>query len=81
MENKTPMQEAIDKIKEISNNENITGFSKRAYSVCLDVLEPLLEKEKELLIDFHCEGQNIEESCGVSDAQDYYNEKFNKNGK
>jgi hypothetical protein len=47
MENKTPIQEAIDKIKEISNNENTTGFSKRAYSVCLDVLESLLEKEQD----------------------------------
>jgi len=71
MENKTPMQELIEWISKdrhinISNKVRVIHKAKT-----------LLEKEKELLIDFHCEGQNIEESCGVSDAKDYYNEKFN----
>jgi hypothetical protein len=69
---KTPMQELIEYIELNQPKNKITdGIWSKAKS--------LLEKEKELLIDFHCEGQNIEESCGVSDAQDYYNEKFNNN--
>jgi predicted kinase len=73
---KTPMQEAIDKIKQISNNENITGFSKRAYSVCLDVLEPILEKEKKMIIDAYNNGQQIPP---FKYAEHYYNEKINNN--
>jgi hypothetical protein len=73
MENKTPMQELIEWLsKQKFRNTHISD--KREI---INKAKTLLEKEKELLIDFHCEGQNIEESCGVSDAKDYYNEKIN----
>jgi hypothetical protein len=49
MKQKTPLTEAIEKIKEMYENENITGFSKRAYAQCLDILESKLPKEKEVI--------------------------------
>jgi len=76
MENKTPMQEAIEICEAIMQNSSDTKVFETAKLIKYRLKNELLEKEKELLIDFHCEGQNIEESCGVSDAKDYYNEKF-----
>jgi len=46
---KTPITEAIEQIKKMYENENITGFSKRAYAQCLDILESKLPKEKEII--------------------------------
>jgi len=45
----TPLQMAIDEIKKIYDNENITGFSKRAYAQCLDILESKLPIEREVI--------------------------------
>jgi predicted Holliday junction resolvase-like endonuclease len=96
MENKTPMQDLLEDLQQTKitsiealndiNDKFIRETCQTAVTKTLDCIigrieNELLPKEKELLIDFHCEGQNIEESCGVSDAQDYYNEKFNKNDK
>jgi hypothetical protein len=72
MENKTPMQELKKRLFDVNIIQN---------PLTLKEMNLYIEKEKELLIDFHCEGQNIEESCGVSDAKYYYNEKFNNDGK
>lgn len=52
MKNKTPIQEAIEQITQLSDNENVTGFTKRAYASCLDTLTELLEKEKQSYIEF-----------------------------
>jgi ATP-dependent protease HslVU (ClpYQ) peptidase subunit len=46
---KTPITEVIEQIKKMYENENITGFSKRAYAQCLDILESKLPKEKEVI--------------------------------
>ena len=76
MENKTPMQELINELEEILSVSSNPLISMNL-RLNIELAKSKLEKEKELLIDFHCEGQNIEESCGVSDAKAYYNEKFN----
>jgi hypothetical protein len=72
----TPIQEAIDKITELQNNENITGFTKRAYSICLDILTDLLPKEQQVIEDSYNNGeQHGHEYTSIT----YYESKFNNN--
>ena len=40
------------------------------------IIEEAKEMHKQEVIEAHCEGQNIEDTCGVSDAEQYYNDKF-----
>jgi hypothetical protein len=68
MENKTPMQEAIDRIK-ANKNVNVSNKAR-----VIKTLTELLEKEKELFVNTFIDG---EVNCGRQLAQDYYNEKFN----
>lgn len=41
-----------------------------------NILEQAKEIEKQQIVDAHCDGQSIEDTSGVSDAEDYYNETF-----
>jgi hypothetical protein len=38
----------------------------------------LKKEEKEQIIDAHCNGQDIEDTAGVSDAIDYFKKKYKK---
>jgi len=84
MANKTPMQEAIEQITQLSDNENITGFTKRAYAICLDILTELLEKENQVNECFFLAGREPKDKYPFTEDkyerfEDYYNEKFNNN--
>ena len=41
---KWQQEEIYNQIKELYDNEHITGFSKRAYSQCLDIVEQFKNK-------------------------------------
>jgi hypothetical protein len=41
---KWKQEQIYNQIKELYDNENITGFSKRAYAQCLDIIEQLKKK-------------------------------------
>jgi hypothetical protein len=41
---KWQQEQIYNKIKELYENENITGFSKRAYAQCLDIVEEFKKK-------------------------------------
>ena len=41
---KWQQEQIYNKIKELYDNENITGFSKRAYAQCLDIVEQFKKK-------------------------------------
>jgi hypothetical protein len=41
---KWQQEQIYNKIKELYDNENITGFSKRAYAQCLDIIEQFKKK-------------------------------------
>jgi hypothetical protein len=41
---KWQQEQIYNKIKELYDNENITGFSKRAYAQCLDIIEEFKNK-------------------------------------
>jgi hypothetical protein len=41
---KWQQEQIYNKIKELYENENITGFSKRAYAQCLDIVEEFKNK-------------------------------------
>jgi hypothetical protein len=43
-----------------------------------EIYKKAKELHKQQIIDAHCDGQSIEDTSGVSDAKDYYNETFNK---
>lgn len=49
MKQLTPMQEAIEKVTELHNKQEIIGFTKRAYAICLDILTELLPKEQQVI--------------------------------
>jgi hypothetical protein len=72
MENKKQVTAIECLVEEINK---LTGLT-----ITMD--EPCIEQAKELhkqqIIDAHCDGQSIEDTSGVSDAKDYYNETFNK---
>ena len=89
MKQKTPLADLKeDLIQTITNgNEALNDINDlRIRECCQTVLKltlnaiikridtELLPKEKEVIIDAHCKGQIIEESCGVSDAETYFNE-------
>ena len=42
---KWQQEEIYNQIKELYDNEHITGFSKRAYSQCLDIVEQFKKKQ------------------------------------
>jgi DNA-binding ferritin-like protein (Dps family) len=44
---KTALDLSIDKIKELQSNVEIGDFTKRAYAICMDVLEDYKQIEKE----------------------------------
>jgi len=76
---KTPITEAIEQIKEMYENENITGFSKRAYAQCLDILESKLQKEKEVIENAVDETNQKWRSSQVEvilNGKQYFNETF-----
>jgi hypothetical protein len=80
MENKTPMQELIEIIK--NHAETYKGKEelrvKKAYLDIVCAIEDfnLLEKEKQLIVNTFIDG---EVNCGRQLAKDYYNEKINNN--
>jgi hypothetical protein len=41
---KWKQEQIYNQIKELYDNENITGFSKRAYAQCLDIIEQFKNK-------------------------------------
>jgi hypothetical protein len=41
---KWQQEQIYNEIKELYDNENITGFSKRAYAQCLDIVEQFKKK-------------------------------------
>ena len=41
---KWQQEQIYNQIKELYDNENITGFSKRAYAQCLDIIEEFKNK-------------------------------------
>jgi hypothetical protein len=41
---KWQQEQIYNQIKELYDNENITGFSKRAYAQCLDIIEQFKKK-------------------------------------
>ena len=68
---KTPMQELIDRIKQLKYSE-INEQAWDAYDAVMDLAESLLEKEKEQIIDAY-EVSHI----SMMTAEQYYNETFN----
>ena len=42
------------------------------------ILEQAKEMEKQQIIDAHCDGQSIKDTCGVTDAEQYYKETYDK---
>lgn len=46
------------------------------FSANKDLIEKAKSKERQDLIDAHCSGQDIEDTCGVQDAEQYVHEKF-----
>jgi ATP-dependent protease HslVU (ClpYQ) peptidase subunit len=76
---KTPITEAIEQIKEMYENENITGFSKRAYAQCLDILESKLQKEKEVIekaVDETNQKWRSSQVEVILNGKQYFNETF-----
>ena len=68
---KTPMQELIDRIKQLKYSE-INEQAWDAYDAVMDLAESLLEKEKKQIIDAY-EVSHI----SMMTAEQYYNETFN----
>ena len=75
MENKTPMQELIDELEQILSVSSNPLISMNL-RLNIELAKSKLEKEKELFVNTFIDG---EVTCGRQLAQDYYNEKFNKN--
>jgi hypothetical protein len=75
MENKTPMQELIDELEQILSVSSNPLISMNL-RLNIELAKSKLEKEKELFVNTFIDG---EVNCGRQLAQDYYNEKFNKN--
>lgn len=77
MKQKTPLTELISTIDTLISvlPENALGAKNQLIIVKSKAAE-LLPKEKEVIINAHCKGQIIEESCGISDAETYFNETF-----
>ena len=71
MKQKTPLAELLKYLDEFQNKP----IQPTAQNIKEKIWQ-LLPKEKEVIIDAHCKGQIIEESCGVSDAETYFNETF-----
>jgi hypothetical protein len=72
----TAVNLAIEKIKELQSNVEIGDFTKRAYAICMDVLEDFKEIEKQQIMKAYFCGwdEELERS-----AEQYYNETFKKN--
>jgi hypothetical protein len=74
---KTALDLSIDKIKELQSSIEIGDFTKRAYAICMDVLEDFKKIEKQQIIDAYAQGF-IESERMDKGAEQYYNETFEK---
>ena len=74
---KTAIDLSIDKIKGLQSNIEIGDFTKRAYAICMDVLEDFKKIEKQQIIDAYAQGF-IESERMDKGAEQYYNETFKK---
>ena len=71
---KTPIQEAIEKVQSLRKIDGVIN----PIGVVESILTKMLEKEKEVIIDAHIDGQFDEtEGYPIEIAEDYYNETFN----
>jgi hypothetical protein len=74
---KTPMQELIDRIKQLKYSEtNEQAWD--AYNTLMDLAESLLEKEKEQIMDAYTAGESDGEHYQDSYLR-YYNIKYGVN--
>jgi hypothetical protein len=72
---KTAIDLSIDKIKGLQSNIEIGDFTKRAYAICMYVLEDFKKIEKQQIIDAYAQGF-IESERMDKGAEQYYNETF-----
>ncbi len=75
---KTALQEAIEKIEDIQDNWKDNSEVWNAYQVSCSIIESLLEKEKQDLIDTYLEGAMDSPLNSPNDAKDYYKQNFEK---
>jgi len=69
---KTSMQELIDIIY-----ERPTEISQFNATQLLNLIEPLLEKEKEQIIDAYCNGYQDGSTLELIQSDEYYNQTYN----
>ena len=75
---KTPMQEAIEKVQSLRQIDAVIN----PIGVIESILSSMLEKEKEVIMDAHIEGQRVFDKFPHTQwtndqAEQYYNELFN----
>ena len=71
------LQQRIDNQKPYIEKYNIKDCRLYLYKI-LDECMEALELEKEQIMDAHCAGQDIKDTAGVSDAEQYYSETYKK---
>jgi hypothetical protein len=72
---KTPMQELINKLKQLKYSE-INEQAWDAYDSVMDIAEELLEKEKETMVDFAYKCRNLMAADEFAISK-WYDETFN----
>jgi len=79
MKNKTAMNSLLEHLVDIENGGYVLGLSPREgslvkatiLSVQKTLKEEYLDKETKQLIDAHCDGQDMHDTSGHSDAIEY----------
>ena len=79
----TAVELAIDKIKELQSNTEIGHFTKRAYAICMDILEDTKEMEKQQMKECWKKAQDEQRKefssnyCSIK-FEEYYNKVYGK---
>ena len=82
---KTAMQELIDELQKDGFKANHYGDTKTSeilYGIKDYIIENLLEKEKEQILDAHLNGQSDHHfslESRMAEAEQHYKEKYNQN--
>jgi hypothetical protein len=70
------MQELLEEVI-LEREQSISVEFREALDFVITAIKSdFKELEKRQIIDAHCDGQSIEDTSGVSNAEDYYNETF-----
>jgi len=74
MSKQTAIQELIDEMESLLEQPYVNP--QNALNDCIHLAWAKLEKEKEQIIDAHCDGQDIKDTAGVPDDENYYNQTY-----